>query len=144
VQIIPAVGWKAHFIIASEKRASRDKESNKFQVSGNSFVKMDLPFNQPPGKESDPEMVGAVMAFDFVTPTRWENSNTLILEKHDYYEKLTPSSGKHGFARLYEIMVSFKEEGRRLRRGRFAATGKLYPICFSERHSAAGKPVTST
>jgi uncharacterized delta-60 repeat protein len=83
-----------------------------YQASSKSFVKMDLPFNKPPGKESDPEMVGAVMSHDFVTPTRWENPNTLILEKHDYYQKLTPSSGEiHGFARLYEITVSFKEDG---------------------------------
>ena len=74
-------------------------------------MKIDLPFNEPPGKESDPELVGAVMAHDFVTATRWENPNTLILEKHDYYEKRSPSSGKHGFARLYEVTVSFKEDG---------------------------------
>jgi|SRR3954471_1029792 hypothetical protein len=35
-----------------------------------------------------------------------------ILERHDYYEKLMPSSGStHGFGRLYEITVSFKEDG---------------------------------
>ena len=52
------------------------------------------------------------MSHDLVTPTRWENSNTLILEKHDYYENLAPSPGEiHGFARQYEITVSFKPDG---------------------------------
>ena len=75
-------------------------------------MKIDLPLNQPPNKESDPQIAGAAMEHDFVTPTRWENPNTLTLEKHDYYETLTPSSGMiHGFARLYEITVSFKEDG---------------------------------
>jgi hypothetical protein len=87
-------------------------QTTVYQLSGKSFVKMNLPFNQPPGKESDPEIARAALGHDFITATRWENPNTLTLEKHDYYEKLTPSSGEiHGFARLYEITVSFKEDG---------------------------------
>jgi uncharacterized delta-60 repeat protein len=87
-------------------------QTTVYQLSGNSCVKVDLPLNQPPGQESDREITGAVMGHDFVSPTRWQNPNTLILEKHDYYEKLTPSSGEiHGFARLYEMTVSFKEDG---------------------------------
>ena len=87
-------------------------QTTVYQLSGNSCVKVDLPLNQPPGQESDREITGAVMGHDFVSPTRWQNPNTLILEKHDYYEKLTPSSGEiHGFDRLYEITVSFKEDG---------------------------------
>jgi hypothetical protein len=83
-----------------------------YQVSGASCVKADLTLNQPPGKETDPEMTGAVMGHDFVTPTRWKNPDTLILEKHDYYEKLTPSGGIHSFGHLYQITVSFKEDGK--------------------------------
>ena len=87
-------------------------QTTVYQLSGNLCVKVDLPLNQPPGQESDREITGAVMGHDFVSPTRWQNPNTLILEKHDYYEKLTPSSGEiHGFDRLYEITVSFKEDG---------------------------------
>jgi hypothetical protein len=87
-------------------------QTTVYQLSGNSFAKVDVPLNHPPGQESDREIAGAVMEHDFVTPTRWEKPNTLILEKHDYYEKLTPSSGEiHEFARLYEITVSFKEDG---------------------------------
>jgi len=83
-----------------------------YQLSGNSFAKVDLPLNQAPGQESDREIARAAMGHDFVTPARWVSPNTLLLEKHDYYEKLTPSSGEiHGFARLYEITVSFKEDG---------------------------------
>ena len=52
------------------------------------------------------------MGHEFVSPIRWTNANTLTLEKHDYYEKLTPSSGTvHGFDRLYEITVSLKDDG---------------------------------
>src|SRR4030095_1433617 len=63
-------------------------QTTVYQLSGKSFVKVDLPFNQPPWQESDREIGNAAMGHDFVTPTRWENPNTLILEKHDYYETL--------------------------------------------------------
>jgi uncharacterized delta-60 repeat protein len=87
-------------------------QTTVYQSSGNSFAKVNLPLDQPPGKESDPEIKGAVMGHEFVSPVRWANANTLILERHDYYEKLTPSSGSiHSFGHFYEITVSFKEDG---------------------------------
>jgi uncharacterized delta-60 repeat protein len=87
-------------------------QTTLYQNSGESFTKVDLSLDKPPGKESDPEIKGAVMGHEFVSPVRWTNANTLVLEKHDYYEKVTPSSGSiHGFARLYEITVSFKDDG---------------------------------
>ena len=87
-------------------------QTTVYQISGKSFAKVSLPLNQPPGKESDREIKGAVMGHEFVSPARWANANTLILNRHDYYEKLTPSSGSiHGFDRLYEITVSFKDDG---------------------------------
>ena len=87
-------------------------QTTVYQISGKSFAKVSLPLNQPPGKESDPEIKGAVMGHEFVSPVRWANANTLILNRHDYYEKLTPSSGSiHRFDRLYEITVSFKDDG---------------------------------
>jgi dipeptidyl aminopeptidase/acylaminoacyl peptidase len=86
-------------------------QTTVYQSSGKSFTKIDLPLDQPPGKESDPEIRGAVMGHEFVSPVRWADANTLILERHDYYEKLTIPSGKHSFVRLYEITVSFKNDG---------------------------------
>ena len=69
-------------------------------------------FDQPPGKESDPEIKGAVMGQESLSPVRWTNANTLILERHDYYEKLTPSSGDiHTLGHFYKITVSFKDDG---------------------------------
>ncbi len=88
------------------------RQTTVYQSSGNSFAKVNLPLDQPPGKESDPEIKGAVMGHEFVSPVRWADANTLILERHDYYEKLTASSGSiQGFDRLYEITASFKDDG---------------------------------
>lgn len=85
-------------------------QTTVYQNLDKSFTKIDLPFDQPPGKENDPEIKGAVMGHEFVTPVRWADDNTLILERHDYYERLMPPSGSiHGFARLYEITVSLKD-----------------------------------
>ncbi len=65
-------------------------QTTVYQNSDKSFTKIDLPFDQPPGKENDPEIKGA----------------------HDYYERLMPPSGSiHGLARLYQITVSFKDDG---------------------------------
>jgi uncharacterized delta-60 repeat protein len=87
-------------------------QTTVYQISGEPCTKLNLPLGAPPGKENDPEIRGAVVGHEFVSPVRWTNANTLILERHDYYEKLTPSSGSiHGFARLYEITVSFKDDG---------------------------------
>ena len=87
-------------------------QTTVYQNSDKPFTKIDLPFDQPPGKENDPEMKGAVMGHEFVTPVRWADANTLILERHDYYERLMPPAGSvHGFDRLYEITVSFKDDG---------------------------------
>ena len=87
-------------------------QTTVYQNSDKSFTKIDLPLEQPPGKENDPEIKGAVMGHEFVTPVRWADANTLILERHDYYERLMPPSGSiHAFARLYEITVSFKNDG---------------------------------
>ena len=87
-------------------------QTTVYQNSDKSFTKIDLPLDQPPGKENDPEIKGAVMGHEFVTPVRWADANTLILERHDYYERLMPPSGSiHGVARLYEVTVSFKDDG---------------------------------
>ncbi len=52
------------------------------------------------------------MEAEFVTPVRWADANTLILERDDHYKKLTVSSHSvDRFARLYEITVSFKDDG---------------------------------
>src|SRR5207302_10158653 len=87
-------------------------ETTVYQISGKSFTKINLPtLDQPPGKESDPQIRGAVMGEESVTPTRWAKADTLILERIDHYDKLNPSSGNTHVVRTYEITVSFKGDG---------------------------------
>jgi len=86
-------------------------QTTVYQRSGKSFMKMNLPLDQPPDKESDPQLRGAVMGRELVSAERWAKADTLILERFEYYEKLKPSSGKTFVVRTYEITVSFKEDG---------------------------------
>jgi uncharacterized delta-60 repeat protein len=87
-------------------------QTTVYQSSGKSFTKINLPLDQPPGKESDPQIRGAVMYEDSVTPTRWVKADTLIFERFDHYTKLNPSSGRTHVDRSYEITVSFKDDGK--------------------------------
>ena len=86
-------------------------QTTVYQSSGKSFTKINLPLDQPPGKESDPQIRGAVTDEENVTPTRWAKADTLIFERFDNYAKLNPSSGWTHIFRTYEIAVSFKEDG---------------------------------
>jgi len=86
-------------------------QTTVYQSSGKSFTKINLPLGQPPGKESDPQIRGAVMYEESVTPTRWAKADTLIFERFDHYTKLNPSSGSTHVGRSYEITVSFKGDG---------------------------------
>jgi hypothetical protein len=89
----------------------RTAQTTVYQSSGKSFTKINLPLDQPLGKESDPQIRGAVMDDESVTPTRWAKADTLILKRFDYYVKLNPSSGMTHLLRNYEITVSFKDDG---------------------------------
>jgi hypothetical protein len=86
-------------------------QTTVYQSSGKSFAKVNLPLDQPPGKESDPQIRGAVMYEESVTPTRWVKADTLMFERFDHYTKLNPLSGRTHVGRSYEITVSFKGDG---------------------------------
>jgi hypothetical protein len=86
-------------------------QTTVYQSSDKTFAKVNLPLDQPPGKESDPQIRGAVMYEESVTPTRWVKADTLIFERFDHYTKLNPSSGRTHVDRSYEITVSFKNDG---------------------------------
>ena len=112
-------------LVRTEAPPPERTQTTVYQSLGKPFTKINLPLDQPPGKESDPQIRGAVTGEESVTPTRWAKPDTLILERFDYYEKLNPSSGKTHIVRSYEITVSFKGDGTANNiSGSFATTGK--------------------
>ncbi|MGI8482123.1 MAG: hypothetical protein ACR2MF_08680, partial [Chthoniobacterales bacterium] len=87
------------------------KQTTVYQLLGDSFSRVDLPLNNPPGREDDAEIKGAVVGHEFIEPMKWAKAKELILERHDYYESLAASGSIHGFDRLYEITVVLREDG---------------------------------
>jgi hypothetical protein len=94
------------------------KQTVVYELSGESFVRVDLPLNEVPGRASDTEVAGAILGHEHVEPLRWEKPDVLVLQRHEYYQTLRPMTleGKtfetvHSFDRLYEITATFAGDG---------------------------------
>jgi hypothetical protein len=48
--------------------------------------------SEVPGRDSDAEIEGAILDHEYTGPIRWEKPTVLILERHEYYEKLKPTA----------------------------------------------------
>jgi hypothetical protein len=95
------------------------KQTVVYQMSGKSFIRVEIPFNDVPGRAEDVELQSAVLGHDFVEPVRWSKPDVLVLQKHEYYEKLKPSTignqtieSIHPFDRMFEITVTFGTDGK--------------------------------
>lgn len=49
-----------------------------------------LPLDEIPGRASDTELASAVLGHDYIEPDHWRAPNVLVLERHEYYEKVEP------------------------------------------------------
>jgi hypothetical protein len=94
------------------------KQTVVYELSGESFVRVELPLNEVPGRASDTEVAGAILGHEHVEPLRWEKPDVLVLQRHEYYQTLKPMTleGKtfetvHSFDRLYEITATFAGDG---------------------------------
>jgi hypothetical protein len=94
------------------------KQTVVYELSGDSFVRVDLPLNDVPDRASDAKVAGAILGHEHVEPLRWEKPDVLVLQRHEYYQTLRPMTveGKtfetvHSFDRLYEITATFAGDG---------------------------------
>jgi hypothetical protein len=99
--------------------APQRKQTAVYQIAGESFAKVEMALSEVPGREKDDELTGAVLGHEYTEPIRWAKPDVLILQRHEYYEKLRPTTHEgltfnevHSFARLYEITVTIKPEGK--------------------------------
>jgi hypothetical protein len=99
--------------------APQRKQTSVYQVAGESFAKVEMPLSEVPGREKDEELTGAVLGHEYTEPMRWAKPDVLILQRHEYYQKVRPTSVEgvkfdevHSFARLYEITAMIKPEGK--------------------------------
>ncbi len=95
------------------------KQTAVYQLSGESFSRVELNLSDVPGRESDEELKGAILGHDYIEPVRWEKPNVLVLERHEYYEKLKPTEidgvkfeSIHTLARWYRITATIAPDGK--------------------------------
>jgi hypothetical protein len=113
-------------LFSTPRPVPQRKQTAVYQLSGESFVRVEVPLSEVPGRANDAELQGAILGHDYVEPLRWSKPNVLVLEKHEYYEKLKPATigetkfeSIHSFDRLYQITVTIGPDGKA------AATWKL-------------------
>lgn len=95
------------------------KQTAVYQLSGESFTRVDLDLSDVPGRESDTELKGAMLGHQYTEPMRWEKPNVLVLQRHEYYEKLGPTEtggmkfeSIHTLARWYRITATITPDGK--------------------------------
>lgn len=106
-------------LFSTPRPPSLKKQTVVYQASGDSFVRVDLALDQVPGRESDTELKGAILGHEYVEPVKWEKPNVLVLQRHEYYEKLGPTEvdglkfeSIHTLARWYRITATIAPEGK--------------------------------
>ncbi len=106
-------------LFSTPRPAPLRKQTAVYQVSGEKWKRVDLPLGEVPGRESDAELAGAILGHEFTKPIRWRKPNVLLLERHEYYQKLKPLVvGKETFetigtlSRWYDITASITAEGK--------------------------------
>lgn len=105
-------------LFSTPRPAPLRKLTAVYQKAGESFSRVELFPTEPPERASDTELQGAILGHEYTEPIRWEKANVLVLERHEYYEKLQPDSigdmkfeSIHTLARWYRITATIAPDG---------------------------------
>jgi len=95
------------------------KQTAIYQLTGESFRRVEVNLSDVPGRESDEELKGAILGHNHIEPVRWEKPNVLVLERHEYYEKLGPTEvdglkfeSIHTLSRWFRITATIAADGK--------------------------------
>lgn len=95
------------------------KQTAVYQLSGESWARVELSLGEMPGAVNDPELKAAVLGHKYTEPIRWQKPNVLILQRHEYYRVKKPMKiGNesfdtiHDLGRQYQITVTIYPEGK--------------------------------
>ena len=106
-------------LFSTPRPAPHRKQTSVHQLTGDTFIRVDLPLTDVPGRKDDVELRDAILGHEYTEPVRWLKPNRLVLQRHEYYETLKPltvGDSKfdtiHPFDRLYEITVTISPEGK--------------------------------
>jgi hypothetical protein len=105
-------------LFSTPRPAPLKKQTAVYQLSGETFARVELPLGDVPGRESDKELEGAIVGHEYIEPVRWQKPNVLVLQRHDYCRKLMPTKvdgltfdSIHDLARLYQITATIDPAG---------------------------------
>lgn len=106
-------------LFSTPRPAPLKKQTAVYQLSGESFVRVELPLGEVPGRESDSELERAILGHQYTEPERWQKPNVLVLTRHEYYRKMMPTKVEnltfdsiHDLARWYQITATIDPDGK--------------------------------
>jgi hypothetical protein len=106
-------------LFSTPRPAPLRKQTAVYQLAGDSFARVDLPLDETPGRESDHELERAILGHEYTEPVRWQKPNVLVLKRHEYYQKMMPTTidnltfdSIHDLGRLYQITATIDPDGK--------------------------------
>lgn len=106
-------------LFSTPRPAPLKKQTAIYQLSGESFTRIELSLAEVPGRDSDTELERAILGHEYTEPVRWQKSNVLILKRHEYYRKMMPTKvdnltfdSIHDLARQYQITATIDPDGK--------------------------------
>jgi hypothetical protein len=106
-------------LFSTPRPAPLRKQTAVYQLSGETFARVELPLGDVPGPESDKELEGAILGHEYTEPVRWQKPNVLVLKRHEYYRKIMPTKvdnqtfdSIHDLSRLYQITATTDPDGK--------------------------------
>jgi hypothetical protein len=99
--------------------APQRKQTAVYQAANDLFARVELGLTTPPGRDSDAELKGAMLRHEYTTPARWKKPNVLLLDRHEYFQKLEPitigdtqGNSIHDLERAYQITATIAPDGK--------------------------------
>jgi hypothetical protein len=106
-------------LFSTPRPVPQKKQTTVYQLSGNSFTRVELPLDEVPGRDSDAELQRAILGHEYTEPIRWQKPNVLVLKRHEYYETLKPTAigdvkfeSIHTLSRSYQITATIDTDGK--------------------------------
>ncbi len=106
-------------LFSTPRPALLRKQTAVYQLTGDSFTRIDLPLTEPPDRASDTELKEAIPGHIYTEPVRWQKPAVLVLQRHEYFRVMKPEviGGRtfhtiHDLARQYRITANFAAKGK--------------------------------
>ncbi len=106
-------------LFSTPRPAPLRKQTAVYQLSGESFARVDLSLGEVPDRDNDTELDHAILGHEYTEPVRWQKPSVLVLQRHEYYRKMMPTKvdnltfdSIHDLARLYQITAAIDPNGK--------------------------------